>query len=324
MPAAHDTSPLFQRPMATPAAALPAGPAHRPNAHPAWPLRWAGFALATLTWLSPAVSTTAHAEDDDDALFDPDADSDSDEVDADGSEDDPFAFEEPTPMTAVRARLALGGGPGSYSQEMPRPQALQSLSSGLLPVLEVSADVDTATADTLGAGGRLSYATTVGQTASVETTPGTVIASAARQQSVRGEFYLRIPLSDSPDGISLPLFFGAGLTGFSTDEPLPVVESTLLDVHLRPAVRVPLGPAEVELGPEAGFVLAILEDLPSQGLSSTGFSLGGQLLLDVRLSDMLALRLNAHYRQLVMPEVSGDRFFVGTWMYGTLGFAGYL
>lgn len=292
--------------------------------------------LALAIWLGPGLTTAARADEDDEALFDPDGDLDpsgdgddggeaAQETEADDSvDDDPFGYEEPEAMTAVRGRLALGAGLGSHSQEMPRPQALQSLSSGLLPVIQVSAEVETATTDSLGVGGRLTYATTLGQTASIETTPGVVIDSAARQQSVRGEGYLQIPLSDSPRGVTLPLFLGAGLTGFNTDEPLPAVESTLFDVHLRPALRIPLGPAELEIGPEAGFLLAILDDLPSQGIADTGFSLGGELLLDVSLSDFLAVRLRGHYRQWVMPEQSGERFFVSTWLYATVGLAGYL
>ena len=285
--------------------------------------------LLTLAGAQLAAAITPRTAYADEELFDPDTDFDAGDdvesaVDVDeetsGADEDPFAYAEPEPMTAVRARLHLGAGPGFLSQDIPLSQTLQPLGSAVLPVAHVTADIDTAALNKLGAGARFSYATTIGQSAQVEATPGVIVSAAARQQAVRGEFFLRIPLGEDERPVMLPLFLGAGFTGFNTDEPLPVLESTLFDIHFRPALRIPLGTTfELEFGPEAGLLFAVLDDLPRQGLAEIGFSVGGDLLLEAQLAESIALRLSGHYRQLVVPETEGERFFVSTWLYATLG-----
>jgi len=225
----------------------------------------------------------------------------------------------PSPPPTLQGTLAAGLGAGQRSVHLPTDEGTRQVETGLFPALDVLVRADGRIGERGQLGLHLRYQTSLGITA-VEARPGGVERrSPARTHHLDAGLVPALRFTSSPDSVVLGVFVGWGLRSFSTVVPLTVPSYTLHGPMAKLELRVPISGDAVALSvrPEVFAWLWATDELRELGaIDEKGVALGGEVGLDVRLSERLRLALG--YRESHGAIGAGFGTFTDVERFGSL------
>jgi hypothetical protein len=189
-----------------------------------------------------------------------------------------------------RARVWGGFGIGMRMLNWPENGEELEADTGVFPAYELGTTVDIAPSDSLAIGVQLAYQSSVGSEISethMDAPPETI---GVRAHHFEGLLALTIGHADG--------FYVAPALGYGTRNLRPEVHHLLTPsyslagplAHL--GIRIPFGDSvALRLVPEAQLVLVVGEQLAERGVKSSGISIGGDIALEISLSEAFALEL---------------------------------
>jgi hypothetical protein len=197
----------------------------------------------------------------------------------------------PAPLTAA---LAVGSGFGQRFVHVPLRSGEQRLESGFFPVLDlrVNAELGVSRRALLGAEGR--YQTSVALQARAIPPAGVRREVAARSHHMDLGATAGLRFADSEASVRARLFAGWAFRGFRTVVDIDIPSYSLHGPVLRPELQIPIanGAVVLHVEPEIMFIVHATDELrEAAATSSTGFAVGGEAALDIRLSERAAFTL---------------------------------
>lgn len=270
---------------------------------------------AALFWAQPSAAQEDDAFELDEPEAAPDAKSDAQ---ADASQAEPAegdeghdaaavepAASEPAPQapapadtgTHVVARAALGGGLATRSLRRPVGGGIQQLATTFSPAADVVLSVRIAPEAAFSFDVILHYQTALGLVIREPTL--FAIANEVDVRSERAELSVApgFRFGDGPTSPRLLILLGASLRNFwPAEHHLETPRYVLIGPHGRVELEVSLGThARLRAGPEVWLCGIAGTDLTGAGVRAPGVAYGGQVSLDIRLSENFLLEIA--YRQ---------------------------
>lgn len=238
---------------------------------------------------------------DDDASFGDSANGDS------ITDADVFAHVDPDASTAAKVTVAAGVGAGIHESEQHNEWGKLVTGGTPAPTGTVSTSLIATTPSGLSYGGALSFVTTIGQRVvvavphsdeRVQAASSNTVSSPARKQEFTVAGLLRPVLTPPGESsIGLPVWFGFNFIGFNTEQKTPVLEYTLLDLFLRPGLRIQLGAVSLELTGMLGATIAIGSAFDEARLARVGLTYAAQLDVQISISGPFIALLRSRYKQ---------------------------
>jgi hypothetical protein len=194
----------------------------------------------------------------------------------------------------VAAALALGVGVGMHESSMPGVIASEHVPLSAFPAFDLALAVDgVSQAGAVTPGVRFAYRSSIGYTLSEAPPNGVAESSPARTHELLADVAININFGHSRRDVSLPILLGYAWSSLGVDAELTYVHRhTLSGPHVALGLRIPVADGAVVLafGPDARFILRVSDGLRRAGVGGSGFSVGAEAQVFVRLSERFALR----------------------------------
>jgi hypothetical protein len=196
------------------------------------------------------------------------------------------------------AALAVGTGLGQRFVRLPTRSGEQRLDTGFFPTLDLLLTGEFGVGTHALVGAQAHYQTSVGST--VRSTPP---AGVSRETSLRTHHVdlgmtAGLRFSEANTSVSARLFVGWAFRGLRSVVDTDIPPYSMHGLVLRPELRVPVahGAVTFHLAPELFVIAHLTDELRHVGATAAaGLAFGGEVAMDVRLSERVDLTLS--YRE---------------------------